>query len=101
MPFLCPLFINKHKINSSEVAIMQKLIFEYVGTFDNKSVIVIRNEKATAILPLEEKASHININGYEYRILGISKKLSISDHIQYFLLLDTDNFIPNTSEIEF
>lgn len=80
---------------------MQKFICEYVGMSENKSVIVIRNEDATAILPLEEKASHIRIIGDKYRILGISKKISISDHIQYFLLLDTENYIPKTSDIEF
>ena len=68
---------------------MQKFICEYCGTSDAKSVIVIRNENATAISPLEEKTPHIRINGDKYRILGISKKHSISDHIQYFLLLDT------------
>lgn len=80
---------------------MQKFICEYFGTSENKSIIVIRNENATAILPLEEKAPHIRINGDEYRILNIKKKLSISDHIQYFLQLDTGNVIPKTSAIEF
>lgn len=80
---------------------MQKLICEHLETYENKSVIVIRNENATAILPLEEKASHIRINGDKYRILGIKKMLSISDHIQYLLQLDTENVIPQTSAIEF